>query len=225
MIQHLKAQKKARSGQRIEINVDRIDQLFNSMDPSPFPEKDLDDDAEEFIVSWAQEFHHADPLVLRIHVKQFSENQESARLIEKAVRNYFAYRRKLNRLEFRRLMKQGRTSLVIGSLFLAGCLLISELLGHYEHGPLITIARESLIIGGWVAMWRPIQIFLYEWWPLRNIGRIYLKLSHSPVELRGSRLDSARPDSKTRNFCTVNGNHRLSGRSAVHQLRIEKAKI
>ena len=26
------------------------------MDPSPFIEKDLDDDAEEFIVSWAQEF-------------------------------------------------------------------------------------------------------------------------------------------------------------------------
>ena len=41
---------------RIEIYLDRIEQLFNSMDPSPFHEKDLDRDAEEFIVSWAQEY-------------------------------------------------------------------------------------------------------------------------------------------------------------------------
>jgi hypothetical protein len=45
-----------RQHHRIEVFVDRIEQLFNSMDPSPFQERDLDDDAEEFIVSWAQEF-------------------------------------------------------------------------------------------------------------------------------------------------------------------------
>jgi hypothetical protein len=25
-----------------------------------------------------------------------------------------------------------------------------------------TLAKESLLVGGWVAMWRPLQIFLYE---------------------------------------------------------------
>jgi hypothetical protein len=55
---------------RIEIYVDRMGQLFNSMDPSPFHEKDLDHDAEEFIVRWAQEYHLRDPLVLRIYVNQ-----------------------------------------------------------------------------------------------------------------------------------------------------------
>ena len=42
---------KALPRHRIEIYLDRIEQLFNSMDPSPFHEKDLDRDAEEFIVS------------------------------------------------------------------------------------------------------------------------------------------------------------------------------
>lgn len=41
---------------RIEVFVDRIEQVFNSMDRSRFHEKDLDHDAEEFIVSWMQEF-------------------------------------------------------------------------------------------------------------------------------------------------------------------------
>jgi hypothetical protein len=45
-----------------------MNQLFNSMDPSPFIEKDLDDDAEEFIVSWAQEFPHNAPVKLRIYL-------------------------------------------------------------------------------------------------------------------------------------------------------------
>jgi hypothetical protein len=39
------------------------------------------------------------------------------------------------------------------------------------------------LISGWVAMWRPIQIFLYAWWPVRNLGRLYDKLSHLKIDL------------------------------------------
>ena len=41
----------------ISLKLRDMSQLFNSMDPSPFIEKDLDDDAEEFIVSWGRNFH------------------------------------------------------------------------------------------------------------------------------------------------------------------------
>jgi len=68
---------------RIEIFVDRIEQLFNSMDPSPFHEKDLDHDAEEFIVSWAQEYHLREPLILRIHVSDYPAEADSARVVER----------------------------------------------------------------------------------------------------------------------------------------------
>ena len=37
----------------IEIRIDDISQLFHTLDPFPFRERDLDKDAEEFIVSWA----------------------------------------------------------------------------------------------------------------------------------------------------------------------------
>ena len=49
---------------------------------------------------------------------------------------------------------------------------------------MLRFARESLTIAGWVAMWRPMQIFLYDWWPLRHLGKIYENLSRMPVELR-----------------------------------------
>lgn len=169
---------------RIEVFVDRVEQLFNLMDPSPFHERDLDDDAEEFIVSWAQEFPRRDPVSLVVHVNQLPAHGDTQHLVETAVHHYFAYRAKLNRLEFRHLLKEGRTSLIIGLVFLGACLLTSEWLLRKQPGSLSIIARESLVIAGWVAMWRPIRIFLYDWWPVLRLGRLYQKLSRMHVEVR-----------------------------------------
>ena len=154
------------------------------MDPSPFQEKDLDNDAEEFIVGWAQEFPRRDPVSLVVHVNQIGAHGDAQHLVETAVHHYFAYRAKLNRLEFRHLLKQGRTNLIIGLVFLSLCLLTSELLLRQEPRSLSIIARESLVIAGWVAMWRPITIFLYDWWPVLRLGHLYQKLSRMRVEVR-----------------------------------------
>ena len=148
----------------ISLKLRDINQLFNSMDPSPFIEKDLDDDAEEFIVSWAQEFSPKAPVKLRIYLDQWPA-EDPKELIRTAIHNHFAHRAKITDLEFKRLLRQGRTSLFIGLLFLAA------------------VVRESLTIAGWVAMWRPMQIYLYDWWPLLRRSRTYAKLSHMPVEL------------------------------------------
>ena len=169
---------------RIEVFVDRIEQLFNSMDPSPFPDKDLDDDAEEFIVSWAQEFPTNDPISLVIQVNQLPASADAQEAVQRAVHNYFAYRMKLKRFELRRLLKRGRTSLLIGLAFLSACLLISNMFVRQWPGTLSLLARESLTIGGWVAMWRPMEIFLYEWWPIRRMGRLYQKMSRMHVEVK-----------------------------------------
>lgn len=43
--------------------------------------------------------------------------------------------------------------------------------------------RESLLIGGWVAMWRPLEIFLYDWWPIRADARLFDRLAAMPVRI------------------------------------------
>ena len=166
----------------IKLKLREMSQLFNSMDPSPFLEKDLDDDAEEFIVSWAREFAPNDPIKLRIYLDQWPA-EDPKELIRTAVQNHFTQRARITNLEFKRLLREGRTSLFIGLLFLAACLLLSKMLLGHEQGTWATVVRESLTIAGWVAMWRPMQIYLYDWWPLRRRSRIYEKLSHMPVEL------------------------------------------
>lgn len=169
----------------IELNLSDMSQLFNTMDASPFRGKDLADGAEELIVTWAHEYNLRDPVALRIHLDKWPE-QDPTQLICDAVHNYFIYRAKLTALEFKRLMRLGRFSLLIGVIFLAGCLMLSALLDRSagtQSGTVADYLRQSLTIGGWVAMWRPMEIYLYDWWPIWRHRRNYTRLSRMPIEV------------------------------------------
>src|SRR5215213_2824931 len=52
----------------IELHLSELQQLFNSLDPTPFRERDLDAQAEEFIADWARDVALDAPLGLMIHV-------------------------------------------------------------------------------------------------------------------------------------------------------------
>ena len=119
---------------------------------------------------------------LRIHLDQWPAEDPQA-IIRTAIHNYFAHRAKITGLEFKRLLRQGRTSLFIGLLFLAACLFLNKILLGHEAGTWAAVVRESLTIAGWVAMWRPMQIYLYDWWPLLQLRRVFTKLIHMPVEV------------------------------------------
>jgi len=167
---------------RIELRLRELAQLFNSMDPSPFVDRDIDPDAEEFILSWARELPAEDGLELVIHLATVPPVDRSAG-VQGAVQRYFASRAEIKRREFRQLMRRGRLSLVVGLVFLVGCLLLSELVARFSHGAVTDIGRTSLTIGGWVAMWRPLEIYLYDWWPLRDELRLLERLARMPVQL------------------------------------------
>lgn len=168
----------------IEVKVEELGQLFNSMDPSPFHERDLDHDAEQFIVSWAQEHPVHEPLKLLVHLGKSPEGVRDPRqMIQESVRHYFEYQADMIQREFRRLMKEGRTALIIGVTFLALCEGIAQSLPE-SQGAWHRVLGEGLAIIGWVAMWRPLDIYLYRWWPLRRLERVYRNLSAIEVEVK-----------------------------------------
>lgn len=173
----------ARRGQ-IELFVRNVEQLFNTMDPSPFHERDLDHDAEQFILSWAEEYHLKEPVELVVYIENYQPQGNPAGLITQAVHHYFGYHARLNDLEFRRLMKQGRASLLVGLVFLAACFGAIEVFDLNQADAPASFLSEGLTIAGWVAMWKPMQIYLYDWWPLRRRGRIFRKLERMPVSVR-----------------------------------------
>ena len=175
----------------IEVHVNEIDQLFNSIDPSPFREKDLDDDAHEFILSWAKELPTNIALTLLIHLDRGAVPPDAESVIAQAVHGFFGHRAELARQRLHQLLRNGRTSLIIGLMFLAGCIVLGDWIGRRSREiELDEILNQSLLIGGWVAMWRPLEIFLYDWWPIRNEARIYDRLSQMKVQVRCSKPDA-----------------------------------
>jgi len=169
----------------IEMRVRNVDALFNLLDPSPFRTKDLARDAEDFIVGWAREYGPDVPIALTIHLEETPSTDASA-LVRDAIHNFFSYRDQLTSLEFRRVMGEGRVSLIIGLTFLFSCLLAQTYLPPADS-TFLSFLRESLTIAGWVAMSQPLQTYLYDWWPLRRRHRVYSKLSRVPIDLVMSR--------------------------------------
>lgn len=182
----------------IEVRVAELKQLFNPIDPSPFQEKDLDAKAEEFIIGWAREVRRDAPLALRVHVDRPPGLAAEASILREAIHAYFTQRSVASKRRLRQLFRVGRTSLLIGFAFLAVIVVLGGLIeGALEGRRLGVILRESVLIGGWVAMWRPLEIFLYDWWPIRADRKLFDRLSAMPIRIvyaGGASADAWRQD-------------------------------
>ncbi len=187
------AQRDSRNGRmpaecaRIEVRVGEVRQLFNSMDPAPFRERDLDPKAEAFIVESARELPRRAPLGFIVRLSRAGVAPEDLAVLPQAVRDYFAERAAATRTQLRRLLRTGGWSLLIGLTFVGAAIVIGDLAGalavqstRHEYGRLI---QESVVIGAWVALWRPVEILLYDWWPILGEARLFDRLSAMHVEV------------------------------------------
>ena len=169
---------------RIEINLTRLAQLFNSLDPSPFRERDLDQEAEDYIVGSAEEIPRQQALTLIVHLPADQLPSAGIPDLATAVHHYFSYREAHERRRLRLLFHEGRIALATGLAFLLLCTLLRELAFSFGSGAVSDIIGEGMLIIGWVAMWRPLEIFLYEWVPIRRRCQVLAKLSQAPVIVR-----------------------------------------
>ena len=168
----------------IELHLHSLDQLFDTRDPSPFRERGLDPKADEFIVDSARELCSRRPREIVLHLDQAPDDPDAQRVVSDAIRTHFARRSEFSRRELRQLMRRGLVSLAIGLTFLVMLFLIAQATGLVtaESG-FRTLVRESLLIIGWVAMWRPLEIFLYDWWPIVGEQRLHDRLSRIKVRI------------------------------------------
>ena len=169
----------------IEVRVAELRQLFDAIDPSPFRDKDLDAAAAEFIIDWSKDVPRNAPLALLVHLDRPAGLVNEADVLRVAVHQYFGLRAERCRRDLRQLFHRGRISLAIGLGFLATVVGLGDLIARSLHDrPLAEVLREGLLIGGWVAMWRPLEVFLYGWWPILADARFFDRLAAMPVRIR-----------------------------------------
>lgn len=167
----------------IELRLSSVAQLYHTLDPTPFREGDLDATAEAYIVDWASELPRDAPLTMLVHLPR-TEQGSAAAGIPDSIRAYFTARAQGERRALRQLFRFGRIALALGLAVLAACLGAAVLVARLPlHGPLERLLPESFVIIGWVALWRPAEVFLYDWIPHRRRMRLYERLAMAEVRV------------------------------------------
>jgi hypothetical protein len=142
------------------------------------------------------------PLGLVVDLDRPAGLPDEAAVLRDAVHEFFRQRALTYRRRLRELFRVGRTSLIIGLVVLAAAIALGDFLGSLLKSSHVgEILRESLTIGGWVSMWRPLEVFLYDWWPIRNEARLSDRLATMPVRIQY--LNATTPQSWTQDWPAV----------------------
>lgn len=169
----------------IEVRLRELSQLFNSLDPSPFHERDLDADAEAYIVGWARELPAGQSIRLVFHLPPDEVRKAHSLGMATALAHYFSERAAAVDRDLNELHRTGRRYLSIGVPVLVGCLAASQIARlMLGSGAIARLIEESLLIVGWVANWKPIETFLYDRWPLQRRRNLYQRLAAANIEIR-----------------------------------------
>ncbi len=170
----------------IEVRVKNPYQLFDARDPAPFRERDLDDDFVEYILSSIREFSFSTPFKIIVYVEETETKDLSKNAIQEAIHSYFAYKVDLQKKDLKTFMKRAQFFLMIGILVLVSCVGIAQSLPlSTQPGPL-GILREGIVIFGWVSIWKPIELILFDWYPHYEKLRIYRKMLETSIDIHFS---------------------------------------
>lgn len=162
----------------IDLRIHSLAQLYDAMDPAPFHDKALDPRAEDWILSCAREHAAHEDLVLRVH------GPEALRAhlpeVTAAVHAHFGLLLQTAERHGRQRLRVGRATLLLGLAVLVACLLLRTLVPATDSA-FVEALREGLLILGWVALWRPVEILLFERWESRQERQRLRALARAPV--------------------------------------------
>ncbi len=176
---------KKQNGKRlIELSLKSPLQLFDIRDPSPFREKDLDSGFVEYITSAAKELKASKNLKLLIYIEEPEKESLGEFSIATAIQDFFSYHQELMKTELSDYLKRAQVFFLLGLLVLFTSLSIAYSISYNPLNPGLNIIREGIIIIGWVSMWKPMELILFDWLPLYEKMNFYKKLSKMEVETK-----------------------------------------
>lgn len=170
----------------IDIRLKTAHQLFDGRDPAPFRERDLDEDAVEYIVGAFEELHAKAEVKIVLWIAEPAPDLPSETL-QQAVQTFFGYEIARLQRRTRQHLRTGQVALGIGLAILTVFLTLAEFTRLLPDGTMRQILREGLVIIGWVAMWRPLDVLLYDWWPLVRQRRLLERIAASEIAVESGK--------------------------------------
>lgn len=168
----------------VELTVEDVGDLFHEIDPSPLRDKDLRPEIETYIVTAVEEVGGPRKAKIVIQMPADKITDATPAIVADGLHNFSTYRAWVVSRDLRRLLRIGYVSLGIGVAFLFLCLSLRQFIREDTQEAFRMTMSEGLIVVGWVAMWKPLEIFLYDWWPMLQRRRFFTALAKIAVECR-----------------------------------------
>jgi hypothetical protein len=164
----------------IDVKIDTFAQLFDHHDPAPFRERDLDPAFAEYLRDAGEDLVGQAPF----RVVFWLDNPGEPGEVRQAFRAHFEDLLERSRRTRRRHRRTGFVALLFAVLLIVTLLSLSQFIATIVPGLLGTGLKESLVISSWVVMWRPIDILVYEWIPVRYERKVVSALLEASIEVR-----------------------------------------
>ncbi len=170
----------AASAATVSVHVRDLAQLFNSLDPSPFWDRDLDPEAAQFIEEEFSDKLSAETWHLHVHAQ---EGVALAADLQAAVEHYYECLANSAR-RLRDEMRLGRLALLGGAAIFLVSMTARGILMSLLTGGAPRLLDEGLIILAWLALWRPAEWLVYGWIAPYRKRRLYERLAAIRVSVR-----------------------------------------
>jgi hypothetical protein len=163
--------------------VQRIEQLFDNRDPAPFRERDLDPEVAEYLLGAGADLSSRPSLSIVFWLEQSAPSTE----IEHAFKAHFGDVIAQLRRRRRRERRSGMVMLVLALALVLALFTLAQLIGAAVPGSLGAGLKEGLVISSWVVLWRPVEILIYGWIPLRQERRLVERLLAATLSVRSGK--------------------------------------
>jgi hypothetical protein len=165
----------------ITLQILNINELLRSP-ISPYRKRTLRSDAEEFIFEEAEALSRKTAINIKVHLALSEIKYKDD--IATAIHRHFCYRREQSQKELKRVFQYGWRTLFIALGLLAIIFSLTEIAIRFmPDNRIVLFIRESFIILGWVVLWRPLELLLYDWYPIKIKINLYYRLEDSKVEV------------------------------------------
>jgi len=142
----------------------------------------LHPDVEEFIIEESEKLQRNSDFHITIQITE--EQSFNMKEISFIIHKHFKNKRDQSSYEIKKILRLGWRSLFIGFAFLIIMFLLTKtLMTFLPENPLMVTLRELFIILGWVALWRPAELLLYEWRPYKRNEKLFDRIAKCRVQV------------------------------------------
>lgn len=168
-----------KANHEIRINAEQLDELLLPK-PDIRTGSRLTIDLGERLDDESQALSHNQSIKLIVAISGDTFDEQDVLALKSAIQSYFLYRAQRMRTHRSVSIRRGWDSVRVGVVFLILLLLAAELISYVE-GRLSDVVSEGLTVLAWVALWRPTEELVYDWYPYTREMARYRKLMNTLI--------------------------------------------